>query len=132
LWFQGVSSLGAREKSRAEGVFQEFTNRFPQDERGLVGLALCHAASGSIDQAFTYCNRASKVNERGGELHAVLALLHWCQGSYVDAAREARLAAAAGFHIHHVLTCPPDEQSKSLRYLTLTTEQDELKKLALA
>jgi tetratricopeptide (TPR) repeat protein len=119
FWLWGISALSSKRRDIAIRIFGDMVQEFPQDERGLVGLALVHAAQASNPVAFDYCNKALSINPHGGELHAVLTYLCWSQGNYSEAVSEAQKASRAGFSIHYLLVRPPDEHGKDHRFLTL-------------
>lgn len=116
-WFRGVSALASKRQERAAGIFQDMAETFTQDERGLAGLALVHAALGANDVAFECCDKALRIKPHSGEVHAVLAYLHWAQGDYQNAAGKAETAARAGFRVSRHVIDPPLHDASEHRLL---------------
>ncbi|MGA7416107.1 MAG: tetratricopeptide repeat protein [Bryobacteraceae bacterium] len=116
-WFRGVSALASKRQERAAGIFQDMAESFTQDERGLAGLALLYAARGANDMAFEYCGKALSINPDSGEVHAVLAYLHWAHGDYQNAAGKAEKAVRAGFRVSRHVIDPPRPDASEHRLL---------------
>ena len=83
------------DRQRAERLFRRALELDPQDPTATLGLGLCQAAAGNMEQAQPHIEQALRLQPDYREAHAAMARVLLAQGKQEEAQRH-QAAAAAG------------------------------------